>query len=197
MKIHQKLLLGLLLITFLGACETEVSTMPEELDFAGLSIVPPETPQPVSYDLDGDSMDDFQVDYSFYTWNGLSGSGDALFGSVKPLNGNMILFKEGVPALFVQANDSIRLTMEEDSLDWGGFPADVVSILTLKEAYYWPNEWIISSDQVQDFYFLAIKIKNEEDYSAGWIKLQINESDGKIRFAGWKITDSSFIVVGE
>jgi hypothetical protein len=163
-----------------------------------LSKNPPDMPKSVNYDLNDDSIDDIKIEYSLYTWDGINSSGDAIYGSLKPLNGCSVLLKQNDYTLFNKPNDIININANEPYYWEKNSNPDLVSILNSSENdYLWPNEWRIESDMTLDSYYLGVKINTNNNIHIGWIKLKINKSTGAINILDKKFTTEEFIVIGK
>lgn len=190
MKIIYNTLLAFFLILLLNNCEKDKS---EDI---GLSKTLPQSPQMTYYDLNDDLVNDFKLEYQIYTWDGINSSGDGISADFQALNQSLILRKADHFSLFLAPGDTIKNVIEPPFY-WDEYMASLVSISTLTDAYVWASEWKIHCDQDQDFYYLGIKLRKDNSYSLGWMKLQIDTSNGVVVFVEEKFSNDDYILVGK
>ena len=122
---------------------------------------------------------------------------DMIIGSITPLEGNKLLHQQGIGILFLSENDTIFLT-EGESLSWYSSPAALVRISsTPYPENYWPKEWSIVGDTTRKFHYAGIKIKKNNDFLAGWLKVKIDKMTGGIEIVNKDFTNNNYIVIGE
>lgn len=157
----------------------------------------PERPEKVTYDLDGDAIDDITIEYINFTWDGINSSGMGLSGTVYPLNGASVLSKSNEPTLFIKINDTIKMNMNPPFHWETNRHKDLVTISDLwKDSEHWPA-WHIHSPEIMKLYFLGIKINTNDTPKIGWIQLQIDESTGAIKLTAKKFTTTEYIIAGK
>lgn len=155
-----------------------------------------EAPETVQYDFDNDRINDFSVDYSVFSWDGVNSAGLGVAGSLKPLNENLILHKRDANqimlTLFNKRNDIITLDASLP-LEWETFQARLTDI-------YDPDKtanrvWNIHSTNTADSYYVGIKIKKENGFFIGWVKLEIDAATGLISIIDKKLTADNSILI--
>lgn len=163
-----------------------------------LSKKTPEPPKAVKYDLNDDSVDDINIDYSWFTWDGINSSGGGISGLIEPLNESSVLLKRNEYTLFSESNDTIRINTNEPYYWEKYLDPDLVSISNSSvNDYLWPNEWKIKSNKTMDFYYVGIKIEIDNSNMIGWIKIKIDKSTGNIMILDKKFTTEEYIVIGK
>ncbi|WP_422079363.1 hypothetical protein [Ulvibacterium sp.] len=160
----------------------------------------PEVPDAVSYDLNTDSVDDFQVDYNMGIWDGANASGFLVSATLESMNESTVLLKinEGI-------NTEILFSMPKDSIwrepvepfKWNEYGPVSIARLWQGADGIWPEEWSVNSEFNSNPYYLGIRVKENEDFLVGWIKLEINVTNGKIRFVEYQLTPEEYIVIPE
>ncbi len=163
----------------------------------GLRKNPPKVPRSVTYDLNDDSIDDIKIEYNDFVWDGDSTSGQMYAGAIETLNECSVLLKRDEYELFLESNDTIEINVNEPFY-WEKYTyVDLVTIWNSSaNEYLWPNEWKIQSNMIMDFYYVGIKIKSGDNYFVGWIKLKIDDSNGRIKILNKKFTSEEYIVIG-
>ena len=183
----KRILVILVLISTFYSCE---KVNPESL-----SKNPPSYPLAQDYDLNNDQTKDFQLVYSYYTYDGLNISGDGISGQLVPLNQNMILAKANTTSLFLQYNDTIKAEVTTP-YSWQNSQAQIIQISTTPD-YFWPKYWGIRADQKLDYYYLGIKINNTTENLVGWLKLQLDTTSGKVYIRDQSFTNKNLIIAGK
>jgi hypothetical protein len=155
-----------------------------------------ESPEGAQYDFDEDGINDFSIDYNTFVWDGVNSSGWGVAGLLKPLNENSILHKRDVnyvtAALFSKKNDVITADISLP-LEWETYHARLADI-------YDPDKnvnqvWNIHSANAPDSYYLGIKIKKENGFLIGWVKLEIDKATGQISIVDKKLTTDNSILI--
>jgi hypothetical protein len=166
--------------------------------FDNYSKIPPKIPNAVKYDLNDDSVDDINIDYRSFTWDGINCAGNGISGVIEPLNQCSILLKYNEYILFNELNDTIRVNTNEPYYWEKYLSSDMVSISSSSfNDYLWQNEWRIHSNKTMDYYYLGIKIANENINMIGWIKMKIDKSTGVIKILNKKFSTEEYIVIGK
>lgn len=161
----------------------------------------PEMPDAVNYDLNADLIDDFQIDYVLGSWDGVDASGLLISGSLEALNESTVLVRSGenLPAqiLFNRPEDTIW-SVPREPFKWND-DSNPITITEIRQGAdgIWPDEWSINSEFNTNPYYLGIQVKENEDFLVGWIKLEINKTNGKIKFEQYRLTADEYIVIPE
>lgn len=160
----------------------------------------PEVPDTISYDLNADSVDDFQVDYGMGVWDGIDASGLFISGDLKSLDDSTVLVKNNedlsVQILFNQPQDTIW-NAPKQPYKWNDGGSVTITEITQAANGIWPDEWTVNSEFNSNPYYLGIRVKENEDFLVGWIKLEINKTNGKIKFEQYRLTADEYIVIPE
>jgi hypothetical protein len=158
---------------------------------------PPKTPSTKYYDLNGDSVNDIKIAYTWFTWDGVNSSGNMISGMIVPLNGNSILLKRDELTLFNKVNDTIRTDINEPYYWEMHTHPELVRIMNSSDdGHSWPQKWGIRSSITMSSYYLGIKI-NAPSQQIGWIQLNIDQSTGDIALLNKKFTANEFTIIGK
>jgi len=160
-----------------------------------LSKSPPSFPQSQEFDLNSDQNIDFKVTYGYFTWDGINTSGDGISGQLIPVNQNMILSNSSSLPLFLQYNDTIKADVLTP-LYWRNYQTEIVTISTTAD-YFWPKYWSARSPQKRDSYYLGVKVINNNAKLIGWLKFQVDTTNGSFSISDKSFTDKNFIVAGK
>jgi hypothetical protein len=161
-----------------------------EEDEPMLSTTPPEVPEMVTHDLNNDGVDDLATEYAMGQWDGVGSSGFFFTGRFRPLNGGSILFDMNIDfgsSTTYHKKDDVITKDVNTPLEWISFPAHLVDIANTAEGT-WPNEWTISNNKIQDFYYIGIKIQSAKGDRIGWLKFTINSKSGAIKIVDKELT---------
>jgi hypothetical protein len=158
----------------------------------------PAVPDAVTYDLNIDSIDDFQVDYSLGVWDGANASGLVVSGILESIDESAALVKvnEGVNTeiLFSRPNDTIWREPPEP-FKWNESGRVRVTEIWQGGDGIWSEEWNVNSEFNSNPYYLGIRVKENEDFLVGWVKLEIDITNGKIKFLEYQLTPDEYIVI--
>jgi len=148
-----------------------------------------ESTEPLSdfdIDLNNDGNSDFVVKYADVQINTVGGR--VIFAEIEAYNENEILVNELEPKLFLRNFDDIQNEVQSPLL-WvnKGWLIDLVRI-ELNELGDWPTEWSISSNEEFEFYYLGVKLIENSKSNSGWIKLEIDKVNGKVRVVEFYLT---------
>ncbi len=160
----------------------------------------PAVPNAVTYDLNADSVDDFQVDYDLGIWDGANESGFLVLGVLESIDESAALIKvnEGIDTeiLFNRPNDTIwREPMEP--FKWNESGQVHITEIWQGGDGIWSEEWTVNSEFNSNPYYLGVRVKENEDFLVGWIKLEIDKTNGKIKFERYRLTADEFIIIPE
>ena len=187
-----KTYLPLLCLLVFASCENDG-------DEKGMTKTEPQPPPSVNYDLNNDAINDFTISYSMFVWDGIYSSGFGYSGTIKPLNENLLLGKRDAQlnmlTLLSRFNNTISREVSTP-FEWNSYQTTLVSI-TGSANNTWPGEWTIQSDTALDFYYLGVKMKENDHFLTGWIKLEINKATGEIKIVNKKLTPNDSIVIDE
>lgn len=160
----------------------------------------PEVPDAVSYDLNADSVDDFQIDYGMGVWDGIDASGLFISGYLKSLDDSTVLVRTNedlsVQILFNRPQDTIWSAPKQPYKWNDGGSVTITEIIQAADGI-WPDEWTANSEFNSNPYYLGIRVKENEDFLVGWIKLEINKTNGKIKFLEYQLTPDDYIVIDD
>jgi hypothetical protein len=113
------------------------------------------------------------------------------------LNGSFILFDMnidyGSSTTYHKKNDVIKKDVTEP-LEWISFPNQLVDIASTAEGT-WPNEWTISNNKIQDFYYVGIRVQAAGGEQVGWLKFTIDNKSGAIIIVDKELTTASSISI--
>jgi hypothetical protein len=156
----------------------------------------PTKPETKEFDLNGDLINDFKIQYVAGSWDGVgpNGTGEFMVGEIYPLNNTKILNKQDQGYLFMPLIDTVHFKMNLPFL-WQATSAKLVEIKTYINE--WPNEWSVNSNELKDFYYLAFFIPTEDSNIIGWIKIQIDKSSGLIEIKETKSTNQDLLIIGK
>lgn len=204
MFIKKAFYLGLIIFSIVfSSCE-------KDEDFEKKLLPPLELPETVNYDLNNDLIDDIAVFYNRF-WRSSSPYsefyGEGIEGNIKPYNNCLILKLDGSYSLFSEPGDLISKE-QLYPYSWEPFPFygytseidvfwEVVSIYSDYDEEAWPDEWRIESDLDLDYYYMGIRITDEDSDQIGWIKLDIDRSTGIIDIIDKQFTTDDSIVIEE
>ncbi|WP_299537438.1 hypothetical protein [Ulvibacterium sp.] len=161
----------------------------------------PELPDAADYDLNVDTIDDFQIDYVLGSWDGVDESGQLISGFLESLNESTVLVRSGEnppnPILFNRPEDTIW-NVPRENFKWNDDP-DPITITEIRQAAdgIWPDEWSVNSEFNTNPYYLGIRVKEDEDFLVGWIKLEIDRTTGEISFEQFRLAAGEYIVIPE
>lgn len=159
----------------------------------------PAVPDAIDYDLNADSVNDFQIDYILGSWDGVDSSGQFISGFLESLNESTVLVRTdgngSAQILFNTPQDTIWRAPKEP-FKWN----DVSEPLTLVEITQaadgiWPDAWSVNSEFNSNPYYLGIRVEENTDFLVGWIKLEINKTNGEIEFLQFRLTPDDYIVI--
>ncbi len=142
------------------------------------------------FDINGDLKADFEVRYSSVETTDIPPSSHSAWGSIKPLNNNQLL-KNQNSALFLRKGDTIKTDNNTDS-EWINYSKNVIQISGNNNI--WDKNWTISSELNQDYY-LGVKIEERGTYKIGWVKLLFNTSSGAISYEKIQLSDNAFLII--
>lgn len=156
----------------------------------------PDIPEPITYDLNGDSFDDFTIDYAEGIWDGVGASGGFFSAQFKPLGENRILeeYEENVSTsfLFAQMGDSIqRQATYPQSWTYLGWFASLYQ----GGDGIWSKEWLIESKKNSSPYYVGVGIWEEDKFLIGWLKLEIDKETGKIAVVDHELSGNDFVLI--
>ncbi len=142
-------------------------------------------------DIDSDKINDFELKYFEFTTDDINQTGGEKFGSIIPIDKNLILYDKTSGYLFLKKGDIIKKSDTENQL-WYPYKANVIS----KKRKYeiWDETWTIKSNSNNDYY-LGIKLKNGDDERIGWIKLDFNTDTGAVYLLESYISSSNELII--
>jgi hypothetical protein len=156
----------------------------------------PETPQTVALDVNDDGVDDFELQYGMFVWDGVGVSGFGISGRIDPLNENSLLFIRDAEmyshTLFNKRGDTINKDAAAP-LEWNIMSAELVTISDMNNL--WPLEWNIMSENAPDSYYVGVKVKDGSEFMIGWLKLEINKDTGEAFVTDMEVTAEDEIVI--
>jgi len=156
----------------------------------------PEIPQSKTYDLNGDTIDDFTIEYALGVWDGFRASGLVYSANFVPERENKILseYEENVSTtfLFSQRGDTIR-RIADSPQEWDD--RGRLHRLWQSGDGVWSKEWSIANDEISNPYYAGVQIKEGDTLLVGWLKLEIDTKTGEIAIADYELTSKKFIVV--
>lgn len=172
-----KLLIALLSILFLS-CENNK----EEDELLKLSV--PEAPKTETIDLSNDNIPDIEISYYELQTLDIPSSGGSKIGVISPIGDTMLLYKNSGESLILKKSDVIY-KVDKTETKWYRFSKDIVSID--RKLDIWDESWkVLNYDNLSEYY-VGIKLISDGSEKIGWIKLNINTTNGKI-----DILDKSF-----
>lgn len=187
-------ILSLVLLPTIFGCDKSDDS-PVSSDEEGLSI---SLPEPKNYDFNEDSEDDFYLSYTMGIWDGFNSSGLFLSGRIGALDNNDILIKLenefDKRVLFNQIYDTLYLEPVEP-IKWSKNDTAFIAELYQNNDNIWPETWEIRSTKADNPYYLGIRINEDENIWIGWLKLQIDDSNGHIRILDYRLTNKKEIVI--
>jgi hypothetical protein len=184
-----------LLLTILSCDDSEEERAVINNEAALLASLPP-MPTGAKFDVTDDGVDDIELIYGLFIWDGYRSTGYGMYGTFRPLGTNLILEKRDekllpIP-LFNQFNDTVTKDVT-NPLGWAVYGVEVVTITS--SPFVWPDEWKISSSTIQDAYYIALKIKDDDGYKVGWVKIKIDKTNGKVSIVDKELTDENSIII--
>jgi len=159
----------------------------------------PDIPESITYDLNGDTVDDFTIVYSEGIWDGAGASGGVYTANFHPKEENRILseYEENVSTsfLFSTIGDSIQ-RMPKPLQEW--YHIGWFHTLWQDGNGVWSKEWLIDyTMSISNPYYVGVQIKEGDEFLIGWLKLEIDKTTGKIDIVDHKLTSEDFIVIDE
>jgi hypothetical protein len=178
-----------IIAVFLVGCQDEEGLPEYSPRTATIKDVPPS----VDYDMNGDGINDFAVQYGKLIWDGVNSSGTGLTGRIRALGESAIFGRSGETELFLLPGDTVRRLALFPEM-WDNFSPEIVSIT---DAPYnvWEDEWTIRGKSEQGFSYVGIKLRDNGFFSVGWLKIQADKETGDIRVIEWEFRAESEIVI--
>lgn len=156
---------------------------------------PPEIPQDLLFDLNDDGIDD--VSFKYFPDDVITDGTVGYYGYVNPLNGGSLLLlskpNEGAYVLEIQEGDTIRKE-ESESFVWYPSSWGFIGIDDSPEGI-WPNKWTLSSTKKSNPYYLGLQVKENDIFSLGWLKLEIDKKTGVIEIIDHELTNDNVLVI--
>jgi len=59
----------------------------------------------------------------------------------------------------------------------------------------WPNEWTIRNNSASESYYLGIRLKENNSFLVGWLKLDIDKTTGEIKIIDKNLTSNNYILI--
>lgn len=141
-------------------------------------------------DVNSDGIDDFMIHYNEIATMDYPSSGGSRSAIITPLNGNKILYKYPDGYLFLQ-NGDIIFSEAKDELKWLGYDASIMS--TRRSGQVWDDRWTIDSEYSD--YYLAIKLAVGDSELVGWMKLDLDDKNGRIKVIDIELSTESSLEI--
>lgn len=150
----------------------------------------PTQPNNYNVDIDNDSNPDYEIRYWSVETHDIPPSSQGITGAIKPLNNNQLL-KNQNSALFLKKGDTIKMTDNSNS-EWTGYSKSVIGISGSGDI--WDEQWSINSDSNFEYY-MGVKIDTNNQSKIGWLKLQLNTTNGNISVDKVQLSNNDFIII--
>ncbi len=159
--------------------EDEPSTMDDLVDTTCM-VYTPIIPEISEFDLNGDSIADFMIKYSFADYDGSSGVSGAHEGRLVPIGDNQVLRESLAPLLFQLSLDDIQANVEAP-LRWTDGSSNTFVTLEYCGDDKWAKNWshYIMTEEAPS-YLIGLKLLNDNLNELGWIEIEISNIDGTI-----------------
>ncbi|MCT4639757.1 MAG: hypothetical protein N4A72_18815 [Bacteroidales bacterium] len=200
-----RLIITALILTLLISCEKDSKSTTENEDTtteqtdsdsdSDDGYYPTEHPDD-SIDFNGDNIKDFIITYYHMGTYDVPSSGGRIFGSIRNIGENGILYKVYKGSLTLKWNDTLKRTYAKyDSLGWSTFRSELVSI---KRTYSkWDTIWKAMSTEQQNYYTVGYKIKLDNSDIIGWKTMKFDKKTGKIYFSDGDLTAEDELIIKE
>lgn len=176
----KNLLSAILSLAFVASC-TDIAPGPLQIQI----------PLSTAFDINGDSINDFVIDYREYTSNDEPSSTGSIIGYLQPLCNTELLHHTEEGYLFLNNHD--QMTSDSNRLlVWNSFGADLIKIDRKYDV--WTDIWIVLS-QPKDAYVLGYKTLDNGVPLIGYLVLELDELTGEISILDNQITSASIMEV--
>ncbi len=148
----------------------------------------PIIPEISEFDINGDSIADFMIIYSYADYDGNGDVPGAYLGRLMSIGDNQVLRKSSAPVLFQLGLDDIKTDVEAP-LKWDdGSTHYLVSLENCGDDEWSKNWFPYIMEEENPSYLIGLKLLNENLNEIGWISVEISKSDGIV-----SITDKGML----
>lgn len=156
-----------------------------------LTLSPTDYPSNYAIDINQDGIDDFFVEYNQLTTSDVPVSGSSIIGSINPGENISTLYSTSSGYLFLSQGDTIYQSPPAN-LNWYSYSSDLVS-KDWDNENGWDDLWKVNSTQNE--YYFTFLLENGVNTELGWMKLEIDITNGEISVIDQSLSSSNFIVI--
>lgn len=155
-------------------------------DFDGIDI-----PPNLSVDINNDGIEDFKIVYGTIATEDMPVTSANVFGSLEPLNDNLLLIHQQKGSLFLLPNDTVTRNVLGD-VSWSGYNSTNIIWRPWKDGK-WDRRWSVLTELGPDYYLGFQLVHNQN--KIGWLSLALDIKTGETTIKDKEITDDDMLVV--
>lgn len=186
MSLLQKIFSLLTISILFFSCQKDVNATED--------LIVPETS---GIDVNDDGAPEFEVDYSIFVWDGVSGSGSGSSGSILPIDisKSSLLLSQDHSNLFLEQGDTIRTTLGND-LRWGirQFFTSISDINS--NGAFFPEEWDVICNSEFGCSYIGFKVQQDDQgEEIGFMEIIVNRQTGELIIENIVTTAANELVI--
>lgn len=155
-------------------------------DFDGIDIPPNR-----SVDINHDGIEDFKIVYGTIATADMPVTSANVFGSLEPLNDNLLLIHQEKGSLFLLPNYTVTRNVLGD-VSWSRYNSTNIIWRPWKDGK-WDRRWSVLTELGPDYYLGFQLVHNQN--KIGWLSLALDIKTGEIIIKDMEITDDDMLVI--